>query len=77
MHFSIPSLCLLLALLPSWALAQFGFFDQMFNPGHQQGRQQQQQQASGVTQYQARVDSGKFPNFVSFSQSYTINGFGL
>jgi hypothetical protein len=61
MHFSIPSLCLLLALLPPWTLAQFGFFDQMFNAGHQ-GRQQQQQQASGVTQYQAKVDSGKFPS---------------
>jgi len=56
MHFSIPSLCLLLSLFPTWALAQFGFFDQMFNAGHQ-GRPQQQQQASGVTQYQSRVDS--------------------
>ena len=47
----------LLALLPTLALAQFGFFEQMFH-GHpqQQQQQQQQQQPSSGSQWAAMAD---------------------
>ena len=45
----------LLALFPTLALAQFGFFEQMFH-GHQQQQQQQQQQPSSGSQWAAMAD---------------------
>jgi hypothetical protein len=44
----------LLALFPTLALAQFGFFEQMFQ-GQQQQQQQQQQPSSG-SQWAAMAD---------------------
>ena len=46
----------LLALFPTLALAQFGFFEQMFHGHPQQQQQQQQQQPSSGSQWAAMAD---------------------
>ncbi len=44
-----------LALFPTLALSQFGFFEQMFH-GHPQQQQQQQQQPSSGSQWASMAD---------------------
>ncbi|PVF99955.1 hypothetical protein CPB86DRAFT_730221 [Serendipita vermifera] len=59
MYTRISSVLFLLSLLPALALAQFGFFDQMF-----QGQHHHQQQRAGSNNWMTMADSTPCPKYL-------------